>query len=171
MYSRIYLIGFMGSGKTTQGKAIARMMAYDFVDMDDWISEQLSMSIPEIFSQHGEAFFREQETLAISQLAKKEKVVIATGGGAPCKASNMKLLKESGLTVYFKLSPRALMSRLKKARTERPLLSGKSDEEMLITIEEMLKDREPYYEQAHMIIDGLEGVTERLVNAIQRRSE
>lgn len=169
MHSRIYLIGFMGSGKTTQGKKIARMIGYDFVDMDKWIEEKDGLTISDIFEQKGEAYFRKRETETILELNSREKVVISTGGGAPCFGENMKLLNESGLTVYLKLSPAALQSRLVNSYIERPLVSGKSETELRKTIEEMLEIRESFYMQAAMVIDGLGEVNERIVNAIQRR--
>lgn len=171
MHSRIFLIGFMGSGKTTYGKKIARMMSYNFVDMDELISQTEGMSISDIFTTQGEEYFREKEKEAISKVAKMNKVVVATGGGVPCFGNNLELLKEAGLTIYLKLEPKALVSRLKNAKSKRPLLAGKSPEEMLQTVEEMLKVREVFYKRADMIIDGHEGVSERVVNAIQRRSE
>ena len=145
------------------------MMSYNFVDMDSWIEESTGMTVPEIFETHGEPWFREQEHKTITELSKKEDVVIATGGGAPCHGENMARMKESGLTIYLKLSPEALLSRLKVSKNRRPLLEGKSEEEMRHTIEEMLGQREPFYSKADMIIDGLERVTERVVNAIQRK--
>jgi shikimate kinase len=169
MPDRIYLIGFMGSGKTSHGKQIARMMGYDFADMDTWIEERTGKTVSLIFQEDGEPFFRQKETESIIALSKLEKVVIATGGGAPCFGANLELMKATGLVVYLHLSPAALLDRLKNARTERPLLAGKSEAEMLETIKSMLQQREPFYNQAHMIIDGLEGVNERVVNAIQRR--
>lgn len=168
MHSRIYLIGFMASGKTTNGKKIAGMMGYDFIDMDHWIEEQEGSSVAEIFKIKGEDHFRKCETAAILELTKKENCVISTGGGAPCHGKNMQLLNNSGLTIYLKLPPAALLSRLKKSYVDRPLMKGKSDEEMLQTIEEMLNKREAFYNQAAMIIDGLDMVSEHLVNAIQR---
>jgi len=169
MHSRIYLIGFMGSGKTTHGKQIARMMGYDFLDIDHWIVEQEGKTIPEIFDEEGESRFRELETAAINKVRKMQKVVIATGGGLPCHADNMQMLKASGLTIYLKLSPEALLSRLKVSKTRRPLLEGKSEEEMYAAIRKMLDERESWYSKADMIIDGLDRVNERVVNAIQWR--
>lgn len=169
MHSRIYLIGFMGSGKTSHGKQIARMMGYDFLDMDHWIAEKEGKSIPEIFSEEGESRFRELETAAIKETDQLQKVIIATGGGLPCHGENMQKMKSSGLTIYLKLTPKALLSRLKVSKTKRPLLEGKSEEEMYATICEMLVGREPWYSQADMTIEGLEKVNERVVNAIQRQ--
>lgn len=169
MHSRIYLIGFMGSGKTTHGKQIARMMGYDFLDVDQWIVEQEGKTIPGIFAEEGESRFRELETAAINEISKMQKVVVATGGGLPCHADNLQKLKGSGLTVYLKLSPEALLSRLKASKTKRPLLEGKTEEEMYASIRKMLAEREPWYSKADMIIDGLDRVNERVVNAIQRR--
>lgn len=169
MPDRIYLIGFMGSGKTSHGKQIARMMSYEFRDMDTWIEERTGKTVSQIFKEDGEPYFRQKETEAIMALSQLEKVVIATGGGAPCFGANLELMKATGLVVYLQLTPAALLSRLKDSPTERPLLAGKSEEEMLETITGMLEQREPLYNKAHMIIDGLEGVNERVVNAIQRR--
>jgi shikimate kinase len=145
------------------------MMGYDFVDMDLWIEEVNGMTVPEIFNTRGEPFFREQERITIENLSKLERVVVATGGGAPCHGNNMELMKRSGLTIYLKLSPEALLSRLKVSKNKRPLLEGKSEEEMRQTIMEMLSERESFYAGADMIIDGLEHVNERVVNAIQRQ--
>ncbi len=168
MHTRIFLLGFMGSGKSTHGRSIAKMMGYSFVDMDRWIEEFTGMNIPEIFNTHGEQFFRMQERNAIKELSKMERVIIATGGGTPCYGENMELLKKSGLTIYLKLSPEVLLSRLRLSKNKRPLLNGKSEEEIQKTIEELLQQREPFYACADMIIDGLESVNERVVNAIQR---
>jgi shikimate kinase len=169
MHARIYLIGFMGSGKTTHGKTIARMMGYEFLDLDEWIVRKEGKTIPEIFSEKGESRFRELETEALLATNQLHNVVIATGGGLPCHGNNMQLLKASGLTIYLKLTPEALLSRLRESKTKRPLLEGKSDADMYETIRNMLHEREPWYSQAHMTIDGLGRVNERVVNAIQRQ--
>src|SRR6056297_1037494 len=102
MQSRIYIIGFMGSGKTTQGKKIARMMGYDFYDMDQVISTNEKRSIPDIFNTNGEDYFREIEKMTLLDLSHKEKVVISTGGGTPCHEKNLNFMKSKGLVIYLK---------------------------------------------------------------------
>lgn len=168
MHSRIYIIGFMGSGKTKHGKKIARQMDYSFVDMDVYIEQKAGMSVKDIFREKGEAWFRKAEKQAIKELATMEKVVISTGGGVPCHGNNMDLLKEKGLTVYLKLSPSRLFRKLKKSKKERPLMAGKSDEKMLRTIKELLEEREYYYDRADLIINGHKDVPGRVVDAIKR---
>ncbi len=163
MQKRIFLIGFMGSGKTTHGKILARKLGYRFVDMDHWIEEHTGKTVPEIFEQEGESFFRAKETEAIEALSHENDIVISTGGGAPCHADNMELLNSSGLTIYLQLPPGALLNRLKSSRTKRPLLTGKSENEMRETITDLLTLREPYYKKAAVIVDGMGGVDERLL--------
>ncbi len=163
MQKRIFLIGFMGSGKTTHGKILARKLGYRFVDMDHWIEENTGKTVPEIFEEEGELFFRAKETEAIEALSKEEQIVISTGGGAPCHADNMKLLNSSGLTIYLQLPPGALVNRLKNSHTERPLLAGKSENEMRKTITDLLAQREPFYKKAAVIVDAMNGVNERLL--------
>lgn len=171
MTRRIFLIGFMGSGKTTHGKKIARMIDYNFVDMDEWIVRKEGKSVADIFRDNGEPYFRQKESEAIRELMIMERVVIATGGGAPCHGENLQMMKEAGLVVYLQFSPSGLLSRLMKSKNERPLLAGKNKAEMLATIEELLGTREAYYKQAQMIIDGVKASDESVVNAIQRWSE
>ena len=169
MLARIYIIGFMGSGKTKYGKKIARRLDYSFVDMDDYIEQKAGMSVKDIFRKKGEAWFRKEETKAIKRLASKEKIVISTGGGVPCHGDNMDLLNENGLTVYLKLSPSKLFKKLQKSKKERPLLAGKSDKKMLRTIKDLLHEREPYYTQADLIIDAQDDVPGRVVAALRKR--
>ncbi len=168
MYTRIFIIGFMGSGKTTHGKKLARKLEYRFADMDQWIEKETGKTVPEIFKEEGEAAFRKMETEAIHALSKEKNIVISTGGGAPCHAENMELLKSSGLTIYLQLAPAALLSRLKNSKSERPLLAGKSEQEMLETIKEILNIREAFYSKADVIVDGLNNVDERLESIIRR---
>ena len=168
MHTRIFILGFMGCGKTTHGKRLAKKLDYRFIDLDQWIENQTELTVAEIFAQQGEEAFREMETEAIKKLSKEERVVISTGGGAPVHNNNMELLRASGQTIYLKLTPKALASRLTTAKTQRPLLAGKRQDELVPLIELMLIERIPYYESADIIIDGLDGLLdERLEKVVK----
>ncbi len=154
MKPRIFLIGFMGSGKTTVGSQLARFLGYEFVDMDQLIEETAGMTVPGIFSELGEEVFRKWEHKILLELCKRDKVVVATGGGAPCHGSMMPIMNEHGTSVYIKLSPEALKDRLTNSKTERPLIQGKTDQELLNFIRKLLDTRERFYNQATYIVDG-----------------
>ncbi|MEN8157123.1 MAG: shikimate kinase [Bacteroidota bacterium] len=155
MQTRIFLIGFMGSGKSTLGSKLARKTGYDFVDMDHLIEETAGMTIPGIFSEHGEKVFRKWEHDILLELCNREKVVVSTGGGAPCHSDMMQVMNDNGTTIYLNLSPAALKDRLLNSKTERPLIKGKSEQELLEFISELLDKREVYYKQARFIVDGI----------------
>jgi len=167
MQSRIFLIGFMGSGKTTMGSRLARKIGYKFVDMDQMIEETAGMTVPGIFSEHGEKVFRKWELDILRELCLHEKVVIATGGGAPCHGDMMSIMNKNGTTVYIKLSPMDLRERLMLSKSERPLIKGKNEEELLSFITKKLKERENYYNQANLIIDGIKLSNDQLANHLK----
>ena len=145
----------MGSGKSTLGGQLARRVGYQFIDMDHLIEETAEMSIPEIFNEHGEEVFRKWEYEILHELCSREKLVISTGGGAPCHSNMMDLMNSHGTTIYLKLSPDALKTRLIQSRTERPLIMGKSEPELLEFIKSLLKEREKFYNRAAHIVDGI----------------
>lgn len=167
MHSRIFLIGFMGSGKSTLGSRLARMMGYDFVDMDRLIEETAGMTIPEIFREHGEPVFRKWEHDILLELCGRNNVVVSTGGGAPCHGDMIRTMNDNGITVYIKLSPEALKERLMRSKTERPLIKGKSEEQLLEFIKDLLAEREPYYSQARYSIDGVDPGLETLADQLR----
>lgn len=167
MNDRIFLIGFMGSGKSTYGRALARAMGYDFTDMDQLIENTAEMSIPSIFREHGEAVFRKWEHDILLELCKRERLVISTGGGAPCHDGMMKIMKDNGITIYIQLPPEALRDRLLHSRTERPLIAGKSAPELLEFIHNLLAEREYYYKQAMYSVNGINLQVEELVSLIR----
>jgi shikimate kinase len=155
MHNRIFLIGFMGSGKSTMGFRLARKMGYTFVDMDHLIEETAEMSIPEIFREHGENIFRKWEHDILLELCEKDQIIISTGGGAPCHGDMMDIMNANGTTVYLKLSPSALKDRLVKSKTQRPLIAGKNEEELLAFIQSKLAEREAHYSRAQYTADGI----------------
>ncbi len=150
----IFLTGFMGSGKSTLGKRLARKIDYQFLDMDEALEEQEKMRIADMFGQKGEEYFRLKENEFLQLLEKEQNLVIATGGGSPCFHHNMDVMNSKGITVYLKMTAAGLAYRLKQARGERPLLADIHDSELESYIEGKLKIREPFYLQSSCIIKG-----------------
>lgn len=145
---RIYLIGYMGSGKSTLGRRLSKHLGLQFVDMDHFIEQRFHKTIPQIFEQEGEEEFRKKERKVLEELSGFTDIVIATGGGAPCFFDNMELMNETGITVYLDIDPEILAERLLKSKTERPLVKGKSKEELVKYIDTTLKKREVFYNRA-----------------------
>ena len=145
---RIYLIGYMGCGKSTLGRRLAKHLNLEFVDMDHYIEMRNHKSVPQIFAEEGEAEFRKKERKALEELSEFSNIVIATGGGAPCFFDNIDLMNNTGTTIYMNIDPAILADRLIHSKTERPLIKGKSQEELTVFIDEMLAKRRPFYSQA-----------------------
>lgn len=145
---RIYLIGYMGSGKSRLGRKFSKFLNTQFVDMDHYIEERNCKSVPQIFAEEGEEEFRKKERRALEELSEFTDIVIATGGGAPCFYDNMDLMNRTGKTVYLNIDPNILADRLLKSKNERPLIKGKSREELLAFIDETLKVRDTFYSKA-----------------------
>ena len=146
---RIYLIGYMGCGKSTLGRKLAKHAGLQFVDMDHYIEKRNHKTVPQIFAEDGEAEFRIKERKALEELSEFSNVVIATGGGAPCFFDNVDLMNRTGKTIYLNIEPKILADRLMKSKTERPLIKGKSEEELVAFIDENLMKRNEFYMQAH----------------------
>jgi len=146
---RIFLIGYMGAGKTTLGKALARELGISFIDLDWHIEERYHKSIRELFAERGEASFRELERTMLHEVAEFENVIISTGGGTPCFFDNMEYMNRYGQTVFLDVHPDILFRRLRTGTRQRPILQGKTDEELRIFIVEALEKRIPYYEKAN----------------------
>jgi len=152
---RIFLIGFMGSGKSSIGRELAHKLGLLFIDLDSLIEEKTSSSISEIFSNQGEEKFREIEQQCLKETFKADNVVIATGGGTPCFHNNMQLINEHGISVYIKLNAGMLASRLISDNGKRPLLKDHTTpEDFQKHISQLLETRELYYEKATFIVEG-----------------
>ena len=150
---RIILIGYMGSGKTTVGKALSKETGMMFYDLDWYIESRMRKSVSQIFAEKGEEGFRKIEYNMLHEVAEFEDVIISCGGGTPCFFDNMDYLNQQGDVVYLKACPETLYKHLLMAKVERPLLKGKSTEELIAYISEHLKQREPFYEKAHYTLD------------------
>ena len=149
---KIFLIGLMGSGKTTIGRLLAKELGFDFVDTDRFIEMQQGMTIAEIFAQHGEAAFREMEHQLLLDLQNSNSAVISTGGGMPCYNDNMNIMLANGKVAYLKTSPQTLAQRLIFSQDKRPLIRGKTETELLQFITEQLLKREPVYNRANITV-------------------
>lgn len=149
----IILVGYMCAGKTTIGKALAKQLDRRFYDLDWYIEERFHRSVPRIFAEEGEAKFRDLERRMLHEAAEFQGTVLSCGGGTPCFFDNMEYMNRVAHTFYLKASPDTLCRHLAMSRGERPLLKGKSPEELQTFVTEQLEARSKYYEQAQHIID------------------
>ena len=162
---RIFLTGYMGAGKTTLGKALARELHIPFIDLDWYIEERFHKTVGELFSERGEASFRELEKNMLHEVGEFEDVVISTGGGAPCFFDNMEYMNDCGDTVFLDVEPTVLFRRLRVAKQQRPLLANKSDEELMDFICEALQKRHPFYSKAKHLFKADELEDKRQIQA------
>ncbi|MEI8271905.1 MAG: shikimate kinase [Paludibacter sp.] len=153
--NRIFLIGYMGSGKTTIGKVLANILGYTFVDMDSHIETKQFKTVSQLFTEVGEEKFRQLEYQCLHEVAEFENVVVATGGGAPCFFDNMPYMNSQGMTVYIKLTVEQLAERLETSHAnKRPLLADRKGDELKTFIAEGLAKRESFYDQAQLSATG-----------------
>lgn len=148
---RIFLIGFMGSGKSHVGRQLAASMGMDFLDLDVQIEKDQQRSIRQIFEQEGEATFRQIEREALHHLVLQENLIVACGGGTPCFFDNMDWMNKQGITIYLQTPVSILVQRLKPEKNHRPLLQNLDDEGLHIFIGAKLAEREPFYLRASVI--------------------
>ena len=156
--TRVFLVGYMGCGKSYWGKRLADSLGFDFIDLDNLIVKKEGMSIPEIFSQLGEASFREREQKALlSTKMLKRSTIISTGGGAPCFHDNMALMNTIGQTLFLEASPLMLKQNILKSEDERPIVKSVLESELESYIANHLNSRLPYYQLAQFKcnVDGL----------------
>ena len=143
----------MGAGKTTIGKALSKELGATFYDLDWYIESRMRKTVAQIFAEKGEEGFRKMEYNMLHEVAEFENVIISCGGGTPCFFDNMDYLNQQGKTVYLKADPEVLYNHLLMGKVERPLIKGKSPEELIAYIREQLKKREEYYTKAKYTLD------------------
>lgn len=148
------MIGFMGSGKTTAGKMLSELLGWSFVDLDKRIEGFTGKTINEIFTTYGEVYFRDMEMLHLRNLETGANTIISTGGGTPCQNNNMDFMLDTGITVYLRLTPAELKTRLWGSTADRPLIKNLNEQELLSFIEEKLADREKWYNRSDIILEG-----------------
>ena len=153
---RIFLIGYMGAGKTTLGRALSREMQVSFIDLDWYIEERFHKTVRQLFEERGEDGFREIEKKMLHEVAEFENVIVATGGGTPCFFDNMDYMNACGDAVFLDVDKDVLFRRLRIAKQQRPLLAEKTDDELRAFIDTALEKRLPYYRKARYVISGNE---------------
>lgn len=151
---RVFLMGFMGAGKTTLGKALAKDLNVSFIDLDQYIERRYMKSVSQIFATRGEQGFREIESRMLREVGEFDDVIVSCGGSTPLIGDNMEYMLQHGQTVYLKCDNDTLLRRLKVARSQRPLIASKTDEELAAFIESETKRREPGYLRAEYICPG-----------------
>ncbi len=152
----IFLIGYMGCGKTTLGEELARQMGLHYIDLDDYIEGRQGKTITEIFKEMGEGHFRELEGDALRDVAAMTDVIVGCGGGTPCHGDNMALMNQSGVTVWLTTSPERITARLllPDQKAKRPKVANLPDEAVLSLVGKELEARTPYYAQAQLQFDS-----------------
>lgn len=150
----MFIIGYMASGKTTFGRALARATGMTFIDLDFYIEQRFRKSITEIFSEKGEEEFRRMETAMLREAGEFENTIISCGGGTPCFNDNMDYMLSHGDVVWLEASPERITERLVINNARRPLMKGKSPEEIREAVEIGLSERLPFYSRANIHFNG-----------------
>ena len=150
---KIFLIGFMGSGKTHWGRAWAKNEALTFYDLDSEIEKAFKMTIAEIFEKKGEEKFRELERYHLRKFESKKNFLLACGGGTPCFSDNLQWMKSQGKVFYLKAEPELLLQQVMHETEKRPVIKKVNPSELLFFIQKKLEEREPYYAQADVILN------------------
>ena len=150
---RIFLVGFMGSGKTYTGKGLAQLLNLPFIDLDDYIEEKEGMAIKSIFKNKGEGYFRKIERNCLHEMTQFEAGIISCGGGTPCFFDNMKWINQNGCSIYLKAAPTLLTQRLLPEMDHRPVLKGHNKKSLETFIDQKLQERAVFYEMASVVIE------------------
>lgn len=149
-----FLNGFMGSGKTHWAKIWAANYKLGFLDVDEAIEIEERKSVVEIFESKGEAYFRSVEQRKLKESANLKNTIVACGGGTPCYQDNMDWMNDNGITIYICASPEEILRRLLKGQQKRPLIKKLNQAELLFFIQQKLKEREPFYHKANIILES-----------------
>jgi shikimate kinase len=168
---RIYLIGYMASGKSNFGRLLAEHLGFVFLDLDCLFEQRFRISVIDFFTKYDEAGFRKIEQSLLHETRNHDDVVIATGGGTPCFFDNMQFIRESGISVYLQWEISALIDRLRNVKLKRPLLQGIPAAELEERVSMQIDQRKSYYELADITVDGANLNLEKIIGLIRNRSE
>ena len=152
--SRIYLIGYMGSGKSSALKQLGKLLSWETYDLDNLFEERYKISVQDFFHKYDENAFRKLESQLLKETIKYENAVIATGGGTPCFFDNMEWMNANGTTIFIKVAPMTAVHRLMNSKKKRPLIEGKSEQEVIDFVTKHYAERMPFYEKAQITVKG-----------------
>ncbi|MDO5314482.1 MAG: shikimate kinase [bacterium] len=164
---RIYIVGYMGAGKTTAARRLAQRMGWEVVDTDALFEEKYKISVNDFFNKYDEPLYRKLESEVLKATESLDHVVVSTGGGTACFFDNMDWMNQHGLTVFLRISPQAAIDRVIHSRHKRPLVEGKSEEELTEFVSQHYASRLPFYEQARITAKSEDFDIESLMEAIK----
>lgn len=165
---RIYLVGYMGAGKSTTSKRLAHQLGWEAYDTDRLFEARYKISINDFFHKYDAELYRKLETQILHETLQFDNAVIATGGGTPCFNGNMAWMNQHGFTVFLKISPESAIVRLSQSKVKRPILIDKSSEELAEFIKKNYTERLPFYEQAQLTFKGENCDVEALATLIPK---
>ena len=165
--NRIYIVGYMGAGKTTAAKRIANRLGWDVADTDAMFEEKYRISVHDFFDKYDEPLFRKLESQVLKSTENMEHTVVSTGGGLACFFDNMEWMNAHGLTVFMRISPEAAADRILHSKRKRPLTENKTEAELADYIRQHYAERLPYYEQARVTVKAEDLDLENLIKTIE----
>jgi len=167
---KLYLIGLLGSGKSVLGKKISQSVQLPFIDLDREIEKHEGLTISKIFSTKGQDYFRTIEAAALRKQSEPKEFVMATGGGTPCFHGNMSFINQTGTSIFLDTPVQEIVERLSGSQRElRPLLEDVPDDKIEQTLEKMLQNRLPFYEQAHFTVNGATATARDILQLISAK--
>ena len=165
--NRIYIVGYMGAGKTTAARRLAQRLGWEVVDTDALFEEKYKISVNDFFNKYDEALYRKLESEVLKATENLENVVVSTGGGTACYFDNMEWMNQHGLTVFMHISPKAAVDRVIHSRHKRPLVEGKSEEELTEFVNKHYASRMPFYEKARITVKSEDLDVDGMMNTIK----
>ena len=164
---RIYIVGYMGAGKTTSARRLAHRLGWEVVDTDALFEEKYKISVNDFFNKYDEPLYRKLESEVLKATESLDHVVVSTGGGTACYFDNMEWMNQHGLTVFLRISPQAAVDRVIHSRHKRPLVEGKSEEELTEFVNQHYASRMVFYEQAKITVESENLDVEGMMNKIK----
>ena len=165
--NKIYLVGYMGAGKTTAARRLAHRLGWEVADTDALFEEKYKISVNDFFNKYDEPLYRKLESEVLKATEGLENVVVSTGGGTACYFDNMEWMNQHGLTVFLRISPKAVIDRLLHAKRKRPLAEGKTESELTEFVNRHYTERLPFYEQAKITVKAEDLDLENLIKQIE----